>query len=398
MLAQRWTCSISSGPTRRSDMAIEGPLKELGIHDVFQLLDVSRKTGILRIASRLRQNQGTVYFENGALIYAEIQSNPHRLGELLVRAGTITPADLNRACDVQRQGDGRRMGEILVDIGAVSEPDLEDHVGAQVEEVVFELMSWQEGYFSFQEGLPDDFTTRGVRIPTEALLMEAARRIDEWSRIEARIPHLGLIPRFAHPDDAGRGQLDLLAEEWEVLAAIDGQASVRDIAAALERPEFDVAKTVFGLASAGVITLEDALARELAGAGATGDVQLLLDQAAQAIEAGDAAAGRLAAEAAVAADPHESAAHLLLGRACVLQRRDSEAEEHLRRALRLDPAVSAAQRLLGDVLARQGRFGEAVEWWQRWLATGASDAEVDHVQEAVHAAQTLGMLLQVTGV
>ena len=28
-------------------MPIEGPLRELGIHDVFQLLDLSRKTGIL---------------------------------------------------------------------------------------------------------------------------------------------------------------------------------------------------------------------------------------------------------------------------------------------------------------------------------------------------------------
>jgi len=382
-------------------MAIEGPLKELGIHDVFQLLDVSRKTGVLRIASRLRQNQGTVFFEDGAVIYAEIQSNPHRLGELLIRAGSITPADLSRACDVQRQGDGRRVGEILVDIGAVSEPDLDDHVQAQVEEVVFELMSWQEGYFSFQEGLPDDLAPRGVRIPTEALLMEAARRIDEWSRIEARIPHLGLIPRFAHPDEAGHGQLELLAEEWEVLAAIDGQVSVRDIAAVLERPEFDVAKTVFGLASAGVITLEESLARDLMRAGTPADLQALLDTGMQALEAGDAMASRVAAETVVAADPQLPAAHLLLARACVLQRRDSEAEEHLRRVLRFDPTPDA-HRLLGDVLARQGRFGEAVEWWQRWLAVGAAApdlaAEVDHVQEAVHAAQTLDLLLKVSSV
>jgi tetratricopeptide (TPR) repeat protein len=293
------------------------------------------------------------------------------------------------------------MGEILVDIGAVSEAELEDHVQAQVEEVVFELMSWQEGYFSFQEGLPEGFSTGGVvRIPTEALLMEAARRIDEWSRIEARIPHLGLVPRFALPEEAGHGQLDLLAEEWEVLAAIDGHASVRDIATALERPEFDVAKTVFGLASAGVVALEDELAHTLSASGASADVRELLDRAEQALGNRDFAAARAAAETAAAADPHEPAAHLLLGRACVAQRRDSEAEEHIRRALRFDPLLADAHRLLGDVLARQGRFGEAVEWWQRWLKIGASvpelAAEVDHVQEAVHAAQTLDMLLKVS--
>ena len=46
-------------------MAIEGPLRELGIHDVFQLLDLSRKTGRLRVTSLLRDNEGTVYFDSG---------------------------------------------------------------------------------------------------------------------------------------------------------------------------------------------------------------------------------------------------------------------------------------------------------------------------------------------
>ena len=46
-------------------MAIEGPLRELGIHDVFQLLDLSRKTGTLAVTSELRDNEGTVHFQNG---------------------------------------------------------------------------------------------------------------------------------------------------------------------------------------------------------------------------------------------------------------------------------------------------------------------------------------------
>ena len=61
-------------------MAIEGPLRELGIHDVFQLLDLSRKTGALRVTSELRHNEGTIYFDNGVIVSAEIRSNPHPLG------------------------------------------------------------------------------------------------------------------------------------------------------------------------------------------------------------------------------------------------------------------------------------------------------------------------------
>ena len=49
-------------------MAIEGPLRELGIHDVFALLDLSRKTGTLRVHSPERNNEGSVYFDAGTIV------------------------------------------------------------------------------------------------------------------------------------------------------------------------------------------------------------------------------------------------------------------------------------------------------------------------------------------
>src|SRR2546422_8846771 len=101
-------------------MPIEGPLRELGIHDVFQLLDLSRKTGALRVTSELRHNEGKIYFDNGVVVSAEIRSNPHPLGALLLRTGKITEADLERARDMQtRQGDKRRLGESLVSLGGI---------------------------------------------------------------------------------------------------------------------------------------------------------------------------------------------------------------------------------------------------------------------------------------
>src|SRR6266550_3299068 len=209
-------------------MPIEGPLRELGIHDVFQLLDLSRKTGVLRVTSELRHNAGTISFEGGAIIFAEIRSNPHPLGALLLRTGKITEADLERA------------------------------VRFQIEEVVFEVMGWREGYFSFSEGSPSELPTDAtVRIPTEALLMEGARRIDEWSRIEGRIPHLGVVPMLAPPQEASEGELDLLPPEWEMLAMVDGQRDLRTIASELGRSDFEVAKTLFGLESAGLVALVD---------------------------------------------------------------------------------------------------------------------------------------------
>jgi len=376
-------------------MPIEGPLKELGIHDVFQLLDLSRKTGALRVTSELRHNSGTVYFENGAIIFAQIQSNPHPLGALLIRTGKITEADLERSRDRQRKGDTRRVGEILVEMGAITNRELQRQVRFQVEEVVFEVMSWQEGYFSFSEGQDGKFPAEAsVRIPTEALLMEGARRIDEWSRIEKRVPHVGVVPRFSSATEGQPGDLDLLPPEWEVLALIDGERDIRGVASELGRSEFDVAKTLFGLESAGVITFGE---KHLApGARRTSAVTELVAQAEGALKDRDLEKAKAAAEQAVALHAHDPGVHLLLGQVHLAAGRASDAVEELRRTIRLDPLLAPAHRMLAFALVGIGRFAEGVEAWDRWERLAAQSepemAFLEEVRRARSAAQILAGL------
>ena len=96
-------------------MAIEGPLRELGIHDVFQLLDLSRKTGTLAVSSELRDNEGTVLFEKGWVVAATIKSNPHRIGELLLRSGKVTEGDVVKAGQVlMAQDDVEEITELEI--------------------------------------------------------------------------------------------------------------------------------------------------------------------------------------------------------------------------------------------------------------------------------------------
>jgi tetratricopeptide (TPR) repeat protein len=373
-------------------MAIEGPLRELGIHDVFQLLDLSRKTGILRVTSELRHNAGTIYFEDGAVIYAEIRSNPHPLGGLLLRSGKISEADLERARDMQtRQGDNRRLGEILVALGAISPRELQRQVRFQVEEVVFEVVSWREGYFSFTEGPLTDVTAEAaVRISTEAMLMEGARRIDEWARIEKRVPHLGVVPAYAPVSEGG--DLDLLPPEWEVLSLIDGERDLRAIAATLGRSDFDIAKTLFGLESAGLIVLTDP-GTAVRGRASGPDAVALLLEAEDALNRHDLDRARAAAERAAVVQPHDPAVHLLLGRIHLAATRPADAVDELRRTLRLNAEASVAQRLLGFALVQVGRFAEAVEQWDEWERRVRDDDPEAEQRAEVRAAKGAAQLL-----
>lgn len=382
-------------------MAIEGPLKELGIHDVFQLLDLSRKTGKLTVTSKVRHNRGSVYFKDGAIVYAEIESNPYLLGALLLRTGQISELDLEKARVAKQNGDERRFGEILVDLGAITEKELERQVQAQIEEVVFELVGWQEGYFSFEEG--DDIKPPAdaiVSIPTGSLLMEGARRIDEWSRIERRIAHLGVIPSFApQPERTGDEYLDLLPPEWEVLTAVDSDRDVREIATVLGRSEFDVAKAIFGLEATGILTLSEPVDEPMEAVET--DARLaphVIDRAEDELRLGNLGAARELMEEAKRVHPHEAIVHLLLGKIDQAEKHLTSAEEHYRRALRIEPMLADAHRMLGDTLAMTGRYSEAVEWWQRWLTLSEhaeqEEREIERVKEALRTVEKLDLLLE----
>ena len=204
---------------------------------------------------------------------------------------------------MQDGGDGRRLGDILVDLGVITRRELDRQLKAQIEEVVFELLRWSEGYFRFEEGAPCHAAVEApVRFPTEALLMEAARRIDEWSRIESKVSHLRLVPRLPPPEQQGTDTLDLIPFEWEVLAAVDGARDLHSLAEVLGRSEFEVARTVYGLTNAGIVVLDDpAHPGEEAEPGR--DLAALLVPAREALAHGqyDLAAGAL--EELLRADP-----------------------------------------------------------------------------------------------
>jgi tetratricopeptide (TPR) repeat protein len=190
----------------------------------------------------------------------------------------------------------------------------------------------------------------------------------------------------------------MLPAEWEVLAAIDGDRDLRAIAHELGRSEFELARTVFGLESAGVVALVDRVVLSDHLGDESADLERLLERVEAALADGDMQAAVHWTDSARARFPHEPVVSFLSGRINLAQGRAPQAEEEFRRALRLDPLLAPAHRFLGDALAHQGRMAEAVEWWERWLTLSEQsqngDEEEKNVRDAVLAAQTLANFLQ----
>lgn len=198
-------------------MALCGTIKDFGLGDIFQLIGIQRKTGILEL-----EEDGdvvTVKFLDGQVVGADTRSASVEdlLGAVLVRTGRITAENLNQALKLQKQ-TLQRLGFILVKNGFINEEELIDALRVQSLQIVYRLFRWRVGKYSFTRSEDLDYDQKHfVPISAETILMEGARMIDEWPLIERRIRSDDMIVRRT---EAAEG-LDLEASAPTVDADLD---------------------------------------------------------------------------------------------------------------------------------------------------------------------------------
>src|SRR5438034_815725 len=172
-------------------MAIKGSLKEASLPDVLQLLALGQKTGCLSIADR--SNFGYIYFDKGRICYASIVNRRDRLGDILVKHEKISQEQLDAAIHRQSKARDKKLGEILVMQNVLTQQELERYMRMQIEESVFYLFTWTQGTFNFEADVRPEQQDFLVSINPESLLLEGARRVDEWGLIVKKIPSFDLI-------------------------------------------------------------------------------------------------------------------------------------------------------------------------------------------------------------
>ena len=177
-------------------MTFQGSLKELPLPDIIQLVSVSGKTGVFLLETA--DQNGEIYLRDGEIVHAVA-------------------------------------GE------------------AQGEEAVYELAIWQEGDFVFKPGA--ETSVRTIKKSNTNLLMEAARRIDEWQVLSKRIPSTGLVPTFTNQSSST--SISFTPKEWAVICKIDERRSIDELAAVLGLSAFEVCKHLYGLVTANLVELKE---------------------------------------------------------------------------------------------------------------------------------------------
>lgn len=352
-------------------MAIEGQIRDVGLADICQLLAMGRKTGCLTVIDRA--NFGYIYFRDGRVVYSTVLNRPDRLGEILVRNDVVTRSELTEAMETQSQRQEKRLGRILVERGSLSQEELDRYVTVQIEEAVFHLFTWTEGSFHFDpDQQPDPGVATSVSLNAESLLLEAARRVDELSVIQKRIPSNRLIFGVLKRPEAG-SEVQLTEPQERVLGLLDGERSVDDVVQESGLGEFDVSRELFALLQAGFIEKVGEQEDERADDG-SGQAQERVRVGNAFYRAGmpeDAEGEYLAA---IAIDPDEPVARTRLGIIALRTGRPEVAIEHFD-ALQESgtPATLLNQALALELL---GRLEEAKELLERTTGTAPEDSRV----------------------
>ena len=309
-------------------MAIKGSLKEASLPDVVQLLFLGRRSGCLSLADR--QRHGSIYFQEGWITYASIVNRRDRLGDTLLASGAVSRAQIEQALALQAGAPGRRVGELLVSLGVLTPQDLRRHVRLQIEEAVYTLFAWDTGTFNFEAGVRPEGQDELERINPESLLLEAARRVDEWSLFEKKIPSFDLIFAILAAQVEGH-QAELTEAQRRIVPLLDGQRDVREVIDASGLSEFETAQALYGLLTAG-------LAHKVGASSMAAPSRLLEAQIEE---------------------------HRNLGIAFYRTEMLEEALREFRRVAELRPSEGSAPCYLGLIAARQGQWAEAAEHFRQ---------------------------------
>jgi hypothetical protein len=110
---------------------------------------------------------------------------------------------------------GTMLGELLVIIGRLTREDVSYILQVKTEETIYELFLREAGDFQFLENILPENKLQPLALSVDMLILEGARRRDEWTRMRGALPSTRWAPKVARALDVanmGPAELSILRE------------------------------------------------------------------------------------------------------------------------------------------------------------------------------------------
>ena len=236
-------------------MALKGDLASVDLAQVFQMLVLNQKTGILSVFSQTAWR--ALYFESrGVTLHFNPYTFPDKVLEQLVRTGRVSEAQVKKSKDYAYSHECP-FPQALEKVGALTQEEYRRLFSQKMEEEIYDLFFWKEARFEFFEGateLPgkEGMIDESFFFNPDSLIMEAARRMDEWSVIQTRISGEDEILTPA-VDLSQVNLMDLDDMTLSVFDLVDGKRTVQRIVEITGYSPFHVFKTLATLIDQGLV-------------------------------------------------------------------------------------------------------------------------------------------------
>ncbi|MCC6901245.1 MAG: response regulator [Polyangiaceae bacterium] len=223
---------------------LAGDVSVISIAEILQLLHLQHQTGGLVISNA--KSEITLFVREGNIDFARSRGvrDEFLLGRYLVESAAITREDLDTVLG-QRSGSRRLLGDVLKELGLVEPEAITHAITRQTSELVYEVVRWKTGRFTFTVGIPPEVSTVRLGLSTSALVMEGFRRVDEWRLIEGTFDFEEVIAQDEGAIERHGDESKLTKRELAVLDAIDGQRTVREVVDFMEGSSFEVCKIIY---------------------------------------------------------------------------------------------------------------------------------------------------------
>jgi hypothetical protein len=152
----------------------------------------------------------------------------------------------------RRSSGGRRLGELLIEQGLLSPAEVHRAIREQVEAVLWSLFSWEEGEVTFSLGAPELSGIVRIQIPLRQVVIQGVKRAANAKILVGRVGGRDAIfePTYRFEELI---EVALEADEYALLACVDGRRSFYDLCTGGPVAAADAARLLYAFSVLGLI-------------------------------------------------------------------------------------------------------------------------------------------------
>ncbi len=187
-----------------------------------------------------------VFFLKGYPVFAKSNATEDRIGRVILESGKVTREELEKAIKISRSS-GKKIGLVLVKMNIISPGELYELVIQQVRKIIYSLFSWDAGkyYFTEKHSLPQEVIT--LEDNPAAIIFTGISRYYDEERLIKRIGSLNIVMKRVKSPYFKLSALPLSDDDIEILKAIDGKRSIKDLVRDLPYTKKHILQVLYAL-------------------------------------------------------------------------------------------------------------------------------------------------------